>query len=106
MSKKSLDYSILCPNYYTNWEEGCCMETCTHNDLDLCPIHYVKGLLEDKDQQIKILQKALELACKDTGCMGCPLDSKDCDSLRGVEQGCSKAIHDYYITKAKEMVEE
>lgn len=59
MSKESLDYSILCPNYYTNWEDGCCMESCTFNDLDQCPIHYVKGLLEDKDQQIEILQKGL-----------------------------------------------
>lgn len=62
MSKESLDYSILCPNYYTNWEEGCCMETCTHNDLDLCPIHYVKGLLEDKDQQIAELEEQLSNA--------------------------------------------
>lgn len=59
MSKESLDYSILCPNYYTNWEEGCCMENCTHNNLDLCPIHYVKGLLEDKDQQIAELEAKL-----------------------------------------------
>lgn len=65
----------------------------------------VKKRLEDKDQQIKILQKALELFCKDAGCVGCPLDSKSCDSWRGVEQGCSKAILDYYMTKAKEMVE-
>ena len=62
MSKKSLDYSILCPNYYTNWEDGCCMENCTHNDLDLCPIHYVKGLLEDKDQRIAELEEKLSNA--------------------------------------------
>lgn len=53
MSKESLDYLKLCPNYYTNWEDGCCMENCTFNDLGECPIHYVKGLLEEKDKAIE-----------------------------------------------------
>lgn len=46
------DYLKVCPNYYSNWEDGCCMENCTFNDLDECPIHYVKGLLEEKDKAI------------------------------------------------------
>lgn len=53
MSEESLDYLKLCPNYYTNWEDGCCMESCTINDMNECPIHYVKGLLEEKDKAIE-----------------------------------------------------
>ena len=98
MSKESLDYSILCPNYYANWEEGCCMENCTHNDLNQCPIHYVKGLLDDKDQQIKILQKALELACNDVYwiCAFSGKFTKEEFMLRKI---------DVYTKEAKEMVE-
>ena len=60
----NLDYLKLCPNYYTDWEEGCCMENCTFNDLNECPIHYVKSLLEEKDKEIESLKeiKAQELA--------------------------------------------
>ena len=64
MSKETLDYLKLCPNYYTNWEDGCCMENCTFNDLDECPIHYVNGLLEEKDQRIADLEAKLTLTEK------------------------------------------
>jgi hypothetical protein len=105
MSKESLDYSILCPNYYTNWEDGCCMENCTHNDLDLCPIHYVKGLLEDKDHQIKILQKALELACDFNASTAC---GANCEYCRFqdicIEVGLDANYVNYFVNKAKEMI--
>lgn len=55
-----------------------------------------------------ITQRAFDLIVEDiacvVGCMGCPLDSKICDSWRGVEQSCSKAIQNYYIEKAKESI--
>ena len=60
MSEESLDYLKLCPNYYTNWEDGCCMESCTINDMNECPIHYVKGLLEEKDKAIENWQTMYE----------------------------------------------
>lgn len=82
------------------------------DNQEFYPLTTLCNMLNDNDEKYDnlakkfvIVSKAFELFCKDTGCMGCPLDSKDCDSWRGVEQGCSKAIHDYYITKAKEMVE-
>ena len=57
MNKESLDYLKLCPNYYTDWEDGCCMENCTFNDLDQCPIHYVKRLLAEKEEQLEYFAK-------------------------------------------------
>lgn len=58
----------------------------------------------DLKDQLALTEKAFKLLCQNTGCMGCPLDSEDCDSWRGVEQSCSKAIHDYFMSKAKEML--
>ena len=72
MSKKSLDYEKLCCNYYSSWEDGCCMESCEYYNHNECPITYVKELLAEKDQKIATLEqqlatmkKALELALKD-----------------------------------------
>lgn len=74
-------------------------------------VDYVACMINDKDRKITELkdklaltEKAFKLLCQNTGCMGCPLDSEDCDSWRGVEQSCSKAIHDYFMSKAKEML--
>lgn len=103
MSKESLDYLKLCPNYYTNWEDGCCMENCTYNSLDECPIHYVNGLLEEKDETTKTLEKALELACKEiTGsCEYCSYKTRiECP----VEANCLDEKINYFKTKAKEMM--
>lgn len=108
------DYLKLCPNYYTDWEEGCCMENCTLNDINECPIHYVKGLLEEKDkeitqrlviqekdylEQLALTEKALELAC-------------DCfynNFGKALEPYCecnisSEAMQKHFKTKAEEMM--
>lgn len=103
MSKETLDYSKLCPNYYTSWEDGCCMETCTFNDLDECPIRYVEGLLEEKNKKIadleaklEITKKALELACKNV------YDNE----FIYVEQNekVIKELINFFKTKAKEIM--
>lgn len=59
MSKESLDYEKLCCNYYSSWEDGCCMESCEHYHRDECPIIYVKELLAKKDDKISTIEKQL-----------------------------------------------
>lgn len=134
MSEESLDYLKLCPNYYTNWEDGCCMESCAINDMSECPIHYVKGLLAEKDkaienwqtmyasvmhtchndkeeierlrEQIALTEKALELVCERV---------KYFEEMQDKEMGFSeffgydsdydlKAIIEQYKEYAKEMM--
>lgn len=60
----NIDYTQICPEFYTNYEDGCCMENCIYNDLDECPIHYVKGLLDEKDKAIENWQTMYESVVK------------------------------------------
>lgn len=59
MSKESLDYQKLCSNYYSSWEEGCCMESCEFYNHNECPVVYVNGLLEERDKTIADLEAKL-----------------------------------------------
>lgn len=52
MSKESLDYQKLCSNYYSSWEEGCCMESCEFYNHNECPVVYVKGLIADLETKL------------------------------------------------------
>lgn len=89
----NIDYTQICPEFYTNYEDGCCMENCTFESKGYCPVRYVKGLLEEKDKvienwqtmyesvmqtcgndakeikriqdQLALTEKALELACEE-----------------------------------------
>ncbi len=100
MSKESLDYSILCPNYYSSWEDGCCMENCEVYHRDECPIVYVNGLLSEKDEEIKILNKALELTNEHI--TFCPAKQGECGCLKDKSKKCS----DYFLKKAREMLKD
>jgi hypothetical protein len=53
----NIDYTQICPEFYTNYEDGCCMENCTFESKGYCPVRYVKGLLEEKDKRIKELEE-------------------------------------------------
>jgi chromosome segregation ATPase len=59
MSKEILDYQKLCSNYYSSWEEGCCMESCEFYNHNECPVVYVNGLLEERDKTIADLEAKL-----------------------------------------------
>lgn len=52
MSKESLDYQKLCLNYYSSWEEGCCMESCEFYNHNECPVVYVNGLIADLEAKL------------------------------------------------------
>lgn len=56
MSNESLDYQKLCSNYYLSYEDGCCMESCEFYNHNECPVVYVNGLLEKKDDKIAELE--------------------------------------------------
>ena len=62
--------------------------------------HFVK-LVEDLKAENEKLNKALELVCTTVDCDRCPLEATKCDSWRGVETGCSKAISKWYIDQAE-----
>ena len=97
MSNGSLDYQKLCSNYYSSYEDGCCMESCEFYNHNECPIVYVNGLLEKKDEEIAQLEKALELACGDLWYMSHWRDTKE------------EVVKDYiehFKTKAKEIINE
>ena len=56
----NIDYTQICPEFYTNYEDGCCMENCTFESKGYCPVRYVKGLLEEKDKRIKELEEQID----------------------------------------------
>lgn len=62
MSNGSLDYQKLCSNYYSSYEDGCCMESCEFYNHNECPVVYVNGLLEKKDEEIALTEKSLKIA--------------------------------------------
>lgn len=61
--------------------------------------------IKELQDQLALTEKALELACEDMDCEDCPLNETICDSWRGVEDGCAKAIAKCYLKEAKEMME-
>lgn len=66
MSKReTLDYLKLCSNYYSSWEDGCCMESCEYYNHNECPVVYVNGLITELEEQLAITKKALELSCEE-----------------------------------------
>ena len=60
MSKESLDYKKLCSNYYSSWEEGCCMESCEFYNHDECPVVYVNGLIANLEAKLAESEKRYE----------------------------------------------
>lgn len=60
MSKESLDYQKLCSNYYSSWEEGCCMESCEFYNHNECPVVYVNGLIADLEAKLAEKDRAIE----------------------------------------------
>lgn len=127
----NIDYTQICPEFYTNYEDGCCMENCIYNDLDECPIHYVKGLLDEKDKaienwqtmyesvmqtcgndakeikriqdQLALTEKALKLACEELGCC-CDYCSYSAKPDCPIEVICTDEAINYFKTKAKEIM--
>lgn len=59
MSKERLDYQKLCPNHYSNYEDGCCMESCEFYNRNECPVVYVNGLIADL--KAKLAEKETEI---------------------------------------------
>lgn len=127
----NIDYTQICPEFYTNYEDGCCMENCTFESKGYCPVRYVKGLLEEKDKvienwqtmyesvmqtcgndakeikrtqdQLALTEKALELACKEI------TDSCEYCSYKTmpdcpIEANCLDEKINYFKTEAKEMI--
>lgn len=60
--------------------------------------------LENLQDKVETLEKALELACEYIDCDDCPLSAKNCDSWIGVADGCAKAISKNCLERAKEMM--
>lgn len=127
----NIDYTQICPEFYTNYEDGCCMENCTFESKGYCPVRYVKGLLEEKDKvienwqtmyesvmqtcgndakeikriqdQLALTEKALELACKEIA------DSCEYCSYKTlpdcpIEANCLDEKINYFKTEAKEIM--
>lgn len=44
VGKERLDCEDICPNYYSSWEEGTCMECCEIYNRGECPMVYVNDL--------------------------------------------------------------
>lgn len=44
MSKERLNCEDICPNHYSSWEEGTCMECCEIYNMGECPVVYVNDL--------------------------------------------------------------
>lgn len=65
----NIDYTQICPEFYTNYEDGCCMENCTFESKGYCPVQYVKGLLEEKDKVIEQLEKENKVNVKELATM-------------------------------------
>lgn len=57
---KGLDYSILCPRYYSSYEDGLCMETCEFYNRDECPVIYAEEFFAEKNYEIEVLEKTLK----------------------------------------------
>lgn len=57
MSKERLDYQKLCPNHYSNYEDGCCMESCEIYNHDECPVVYVNELISDLEAKLAESEK-------------------------------------------------
>lgn len=55
MSKEKLNCEDICPNYYSSWEEGTCMECCEIYNRGECPVVYVNDL----EKQVADLQSQL-----------------------------------------------
>ena len=51
-----MDYTKICSNFYSDYEDGCCMEACEFYNHNECPVQYVKGLLEEKDQAKEMMK--------------------------------------------------
>ena len=63
MSKReAIDYLKLCSNYYANYEDGTCMESCEYYNHNECPVVYVNGLITELKEQLALTEKALALA--------------------------------------------
>ena len=73
-----------------------CVKLDNIDNTDLINIATQKKFEELKDK-LALTEKALELACEDMECNCCPLDVTICDSWRGVEDGCVKAIAKCYL---------
>lgn len=65
----NIDYTQICQEFYTNYEDGCCMENCTFESKGYCPVRYVKGLLEEKDKVIEQLEKENKVNVKELATM-------------------------------------
>jgi hypothetical protein len=130
----NIDYTQICPEFYTNYEDGCCMENCTFESKGYCPVRYVKGLLEEKDKvienwqtmyesvmqtcgndakeikriqdQLALTEKALELACEElyTEIGACQYCTNGDFDICSAGIKCQNVIKDYFKTKAKEMM--
>lgn len=72
----NIDYTQICPEFYTNYEDGCCMENCTFESKGYCPVQYVKGLLEEKDKVIENWQTMYKSVMQT-----CSNDAKEIDRL-------------------------
>ena len=67
MSKERLNCEDICPNHYSSWEEGTCMECCEIYNRGECPVVYVNDLekqiadleakLAEEDKKILELQE-------------------------------------------------
>lgn len=103
MSKReTLDYLKLCSNYYSNNEDGCCMESCEYYNHDECPVVYVNGLITELEEKLALTEKALELACKelrDNSCMQC----NSCNRYEMCDYVLSLYPASYFIKEAKEI---
>lgn len=77
------------------------MESCEFYNHDECPVVYVNGLLEKKDEEIALTEKALELAVEELD------DAKDMLRECGKKEwaGLLNTSVDYFKAKSKEIVD-
>ena len=70
MSKERLNCEDICPNHYSSWEEGTCMECCEIYNRGECPVVYVNDLekqIADLEAKLAESQKNYaELFCRNT----------------------------------------
>ena len=67
-----------------------------------CQEHIEAMLVADKT--IRMLAKALELACEKVGCAGCPL-TKKCGNCYGVAECCEVELPKYFKEQARKELE-
>lgn len=86
MSKDRLDCEDICPNYYSSWEEGTCMESCEIRNRGECPVVYVNDLEKQiADLEAKLAEKETRIA---------ELEDKDWYELtiKQLEEQCERLI--------------